>query len=29
MPAVADITPEQTEHIVAYIRREQSNAGIR
>ncbi|WP_260294536.1 c-type cytochrome [Sedimenticola hydrogenitrophicus] len=28
MPAVADITPEQTGHIVAYIRREQSNANI-
>lgn len=29
MPAVADITPEQTEHIVAFIRREQLKAGIR
>lgn len=29
MPAVADITPEQTEHIVAFIRQEQTKAGIR
>ena len=29
MKPVADVTPEQTGHIIAYIRREQKRAGIR
>jgi len=29
MPPIADVSPQRAEHIIAYVRREQRNAGIR